>query len=591
MDKEIIRILLVEDDEDDYILTKDLFAQVDNRIYDVEWVSNYADALKVINNNSYDACLFDYRLGEHTGLDLLREAVASGCKVPIIILTGQGDSEIDIESLKAGATDYLNKAEITTQLLERAVRYAIERKRTEDRILRMAYYDTLTNLPNRSLFHDRLSKALAHAERYSGNLALLFIDLDNFKRINDTLEHRIGDLLLMEVAERLHDYVRSADTVARQNTAALTNTVARLGGDEFTILLTEINTLQDAAKVSQRILHLLTQPFSLDGHEVFVTASVGIAIFPYDGEDMNMLIKNADTAMYHAKELGKNNFQFYKHSMNASALERLTLENSLRKALERDEFILHYQPRIDITTGTIVGTEALIRWNHKEKGLIPPGQFIPLAEETGLIIPIGEWVLEEACRQNKMWQNSGFMCTPVIVSLNLSGHQFVQKDLMKIIEKVLDDSGMDPSYLELEITESVIMKNADSTTTMLNKLKDMGIRISMDDFGTGYSSFSYLKRFPLDNVKIDRSFIRDVTESNENAAIVKAIIVMAHALNLRVVAEGVETRQQLDLLIEFGCDELQGFLFSKPLAAEDLAQYITERGKKNGRDVLINLLQ
>jgi diguanylate cyclase (GGDEF)-like protein len=579
MDKERIKILFVDDDEDDYLLTKDLLSQVNDRIYDLDWVASYDEALWSINNSDHDACLFDYRLGEYTGLDLLQEAMAAGCKAPIILLTGQGDGDIDIEALKAGATDYMNKSEITTQLLERAIRYAIERKRTEDRILRMAYYDTLTDLPNRSLFHDRLSKALAHAARYSGTCALLFLDLDNFKRINDTLEHRIGDLLLKGVADRLSNYVRSGDTVARQAVSLLTNTVARLGGDEFTILLTEISTLQDAARVGQRILNLLAQPFSLDGHEVFVTASIGIAIFPSDGEDMNTLIKNADSAMYHAKELGKNNFQFYKQSMNDTALERLTLENSLRKALERREFLLYYQPRIDLPSGDIIGLEALIRWEHKEMGLIYPRQFIPLAEETGLIIPIGEWVLKSACRQNKIWQSSGFICTPVTVSLNLSGLQFRQKDLIKIIEKVLDDSGLNPYYLELEITESVIMKNPEATAVMLHQLKKMGVRISMDDFGTGYSSFNYLKQFPLDIVKIDRSFIKDVTESREDAAIVKAIIVMAHTLNLRVVAEGVETQEQLELLRGFGCDELQGFLFSQPLPAEEISEFLTIKDK------------
>ncbi|UCD35534.1 MAG: EAL domain-containing protein [Nitrospiraceae bacterium] len=581
MDNERIKILLVDDDEDDYLITRDLLSQSKDRIYDLEWVSTYEEALRSIINGEHDACLFDYRLGEYTGLDLLKEAVSAACKAPIIILTGQGERDIDIEALKAGATDYLDKTEITAQLLERSIRYAIERKRTEDRILRMAYYDTLTKLPNRSLFHDRLSKALAHAERYTGNCALLFLDLDNFKRINDTLEHRIGDLLIRGVADRLNHYVRSADTVARQGSGFITNTVARLGGDEFTILLTEISTIEDVAKVAQRILVILSQPFILDGHEVFASASIGIAIYPYDGEDMNTLIKNADTAMYHAKDFGKNNFQFYKNSMNATALERLTLENSLRKALERREFVLYYQPRVDIATGRIVGMEALIRWNHHQRGLIQPADFIPLAEETGLIIPIGEWVLKAVCKQNKIWQDSADIYTPVILSLNLSGLQFRQDTLMKVIEKVLDSTGLDPSFLELEITESVIMKNADTTVVMLNRLKDMGVLISMDDFGTGYSSFSYLKRFPLDNVKIDRSFIRDINENDEDAAIVKAIIVMAHTLNLRVVAEGVESEQQLELLEEFGCDEYQGYFFSRPLPEADVVHFIRKRSPQS----------
>jgi len=570
MNKEHLNILLVDDDEDDYILTKDLLDQVNGTAYNVVWVSSYEDALLSISQNTYDACLFDYRLGEHTGLELLREAVTAGCKAPIILLTGQDDSGIDTAAIKTGASDYLSKSEINANLLERSLRYAIERKRTEDRIIRMAYYDNLTNLPNRSLFHDRLNKALAHSERYNGICALMFLDLDNFKRINDTLEHRIGDLLLQGIADRLQNFVRSADTVARQGVSLMTNTVARLGGDEFTILLTDIHSLQDAAKIAQRILGILSQPFNLDGYEVFVTVSIGIAVFPTDGKEINTLIKNADTAMYHAKEHGRNNFQFYKHAMNATAMDRLNMENNLRRAIEKDEFQLHYQPRIDLTTGCIVGTEALIRWQHPEQGLVSPAEFIPLSEETGLIIPMGEWVLKTACNQNKLWQQRG----PICVAINLSGHQFRQDNLIKVIEKVLGDSNLDPILLELEITESVIMSNADNTIALLHKLKDMGLKLSMDDFGTGYSSFNYLKRFPLDNIKIDRSFIKDITNSKRDAAIVKAIIAMAHTLELNVVAEGVETEEQLELLQEFGCNELQGFILSRALPTEHVYEFL-----------------
>jgi predicted signal transduction protein with EAL and GGDEF domain len=581
MNKEHIKVLLVEDDEDDYILTEDLLSHSERIAFEVEWVSSYEDALEGVRQNNYDICLFDYRLGSHSGMDLLREAIAEGCTAPIILLTGQGDGEIDIEALQAGAMDYLTKAEINAQLLERSIRYAIERKKTEDRIIQMAYYDSLTELPNRSLFHDRLKQALEQSKRYGWTLALLFLDLDNFKRINDTLEHRIGDLLLKGVADRLSCYVRSADTIARQGGNALANTVARLGGDEFTVLLTEIYSMRDAAKVAQRILATLSEPFRLDGHEVYMTASIGIALYPADGADINMLIKNADTAMYHAKENGRNNFQFYKESMNATALERLQLESSLRKAIERNEFVLHYQPMVDIESNCIVSTEALIRWEHPEKGIIQPMDFIPLAEETGLILSIGEWVLNTACMQNMTWQQLGNYNKPVAVSLNLSGHQFRQVNLIGIIEKVLADTHLPPDFLELEITESVIMSNADATISTLNKLKDMGVRLSIDDFGTGYSSFSYLKRFPIDNIKIDRSFIRDITASSEDATIVKAIIAMAHELKLKVIAEGVETEEQSQLLREMGCDEMQGYLFSRPVAPERITEMLVNKEKIN----------
>jgi diguanylate cyclase (GGDEF)-like protein len=581
MSKEQIKILLVEDDEDDYILTEDLLSQSERGKFEVEWVSSYEDALELVIQNSYDICLFDYRLGGHSGIDLLREAITTGCTVPIIMLTGQGDGEIDIEALQAGAMDYLNKAEINAQLLERSIRYAIERKKTEDRIVQMAYFDSLTELPNRSLFYDRLKQALEQSKRYGWTLALLFLDLDNFKRINDTLEHRIGDLLLKGVADRLGSYVRSADTIARQGGNAVANTIARLGGDEFTVLLTEIHSMRDAAKVAQRILTTLSEPFRLDGHEVYMTASIGIALYPADGEDINTIIKNADTAMYHAKEHGKNNFQFYKESMNATALERLQLESALRKAIERDEFVLHYQPRVDIACNCIVSTEALIRWNHPEHGIIAPMDFIPLAEETGLILSIGEWVLKTACMQNMTWQQMGCHNKPVAVSLNLSGHQFRQVNLIEIIEKVLADTNLPPDFLELEITESVIMSNADATITTLNKLKDMGVLLSIDDFGTGYSSFGYLKRFPIDNIKIDRSFIKDITANSEDATIVKAIIAMAHELKLKVIAEGVETEEQSQLLRSFRCDEMQGYLFSRPVTPERITEMFLNKEKIN----------
>jgi len=486
-----------------------------------------------------------------------------------------------MEAMKEGAADYLNKIGINTQILERSVRYAIKHKQAEKRILHMAYYDNLTSLPNRVLFHDRLQQSLAHNERYKGNLAILFLDLDNFKRINDTLDHRMGDLLLKGVAERLTKYVRISDTVARQEIDPLSDTVARLGGDEFTILLTEINSFKDAAKVAQRILSSLSVPFRLDSHEVFISGSIGIAVYPFDGEDMDSLLKNADAAMYHAKNQGKNNFQFYKQSMNATALEKLTTENSLRKAVERNELILHYQPRMELSTGKIIATEALLRWNRPGKELVFPAEFISLAEETGLIISIGEWVLKNACNQNNVWQRLGSAHTRVAVSVNISGHQFKNvEEFVKVVEKVLNDSSLNPEYLELEITESVIMKNAEIIIAMFRKLKNMGVQLSMDDFGTGYSSFSYLKRFPLDIIKIDRSFIKDISEKDEDTAIVKAIIAMAHTLKLKVVAEGVETEQQLEFLRELGCDEMQGYLLSTPLPADKVSEFLVTHGKK-----------
>lgn len=580
MDNQIIRALLIDDDEDDYVMTRDLLSEAEAKRFDLEWVSTYKDGLKAIERNEHNVYLLDYRLGEQTGLELLREAIEKGCKSPIILLTGQGDHEVDVEAMKAGAADYLSKSEITGPLLERSIRYAIERKRTEEQIRFLAYYDKLTSLPNRALFNDRLRQALAHAKRYKRLAALLFLDLDNFKQVNDTLGHHIGDLLLKSVAELLMNRVRKSDTVARHFTNETNTTVARLGGDEFIILLTEVNSDIDVAKIARRILDKLSKPSELEGHEVFITTSIGIALYPADGEDIDSLVKNADTAMYQAKYRGKNNYQYYSPSMSANALERLSLENDLRRALKHKEFQLYYQPQVNIRTGKINGMEALIRWNHPDKGIVPPSEFIPLAEETGLIIPMGEWVLHTACMQNKAWQKAGF--APIRMSVNISGHQFDRQKIIGTIEQVLDDAELEPRYLELEITESVFVQKAETTTTMLKTLRTMGLRFAMDDFGTGYSSLCYLKHFPLDVIKIDQSFVEHINVNRYDAAIVIAIIAMARSLGLEVIAEGVETEGQLAFLHKLGCYAMQGYLLSRPLSAEDATKLLIEENRGAG---------
>jgi diguanylate cyclase (GGDEF)-like protein len=450
-----------------------------------------------------------------------------------------------------------------------------ERKQAEAQIYNLAYFDSLTGLPNRLLFKEHLAHALARSERSGRIAALLFLDLDRFKNINDTLGHSIGDKLLQSVAERLLVCVRKSDVVGREDNSSLDSSVARLGGDEFTVLLTEINNVQDAARVAQRIIKAVSRPFVLDGHEVTVTTSIGISLYPNDGNDIITLVKNADTAMYYAKDLGRNNFQFYTQSMNVSTLERLSLENSLRKALEREEFLLHYQPQVDLKTNEIVGVEALVRWKNRDRGMVSPGEFIPLAEETGLIIQIDEWVLRTACLQAVIWQKSGLQ--PITMSVNLSGQHFIRENLLETVGKTLRDTGLDPHYLELELTESVLMKNAEETVRTLRALKEMGVHISIDDFGTGYSSLSYLKRFPLDTLKVDRSFIKEIPADQDSAEITKAIIAMAHSLKLRVLAEGVETEEQLAFLHEHGCEVLQGFLYSRPLPYEDLVRFVSEK--------------
>lgn len=452
-------------------------------------------------------------------------------------------------------------------------------KQAQEQITRMAYFDSLTGLPNRMLFRDRLELSMLHAERHERLLALLFLDLDNFKRINDTLGHRVGDMLLQEVADRLTGCVRSCDTVSRQQMDELNVTVARQGGDEFTVLLTEISHVQNAARVAQRFLEALSKPFMLDGHEVFTSVSIGIALYPFDADNLDGLLKNADVAMYHAKDRGKNNYQFYRQSMNVAAVERLSLESGLRRALERKEFLLFYQPQMDIQSGRINGVEALVRWQHPERGIVPPGEFIPLAEETGLIVPIGEWVVASACAQARAWHDQGFR--GLSVSVNISGQQFRQQDFARTVAQALERSGLDPRSLMLEITESVLMKTTEDIMSTLEDLTALGVRLSIDDFGTGYSSLSYLRRFPLHEIKIDRSFVKEIVTNPDDAAIASAIIAMAHRLKLTVVAEGVETEQQLKFLMDQGCDEMQGYLVSRPVPPAEIVKFLDAKTEQS----------
>ncbi|MEK3909856.1 EAL domain-containing protein [Paenibacillus sp. FSL H7-0331] len=442
------------------------------------------------------------------------------------------------------------------------IRAVNERKRAEEKIVHMAYHDALTNLPNRLHFDQRLKRSFAEAERTNGKMAIIFFDLDRFKVINDTLGHHVGDLLLHALSNKLKDYVLDKDLVAR------------FGGDEFIVLLSNIASMDEAAQFAKGIPELLKEPFIFEEQELFVTASIGISLYPNDGTDAETLLKNADIAMYRSKEKGGNSYHYYHPEMNKRSMHRLSLEINLRKALERNEFHVYYQPFVDLSHGEIFGMEALIRWFHPEWGMVSPAEFIPLAEETGLIIPIGNWVLRQACIQNKKWQSLGNH--PLRVSVNISAIQFHQPQFVQIIEDTLEETGLDPSLLCLEITENVAMTNVPYIIETMQKLRSMGVFISIDDFGTGYSSFSYLKRFRVHTLKIDQSFIRDVTFDEENAAIVTALIAMAQQLKIKSLAEGVETKEQLDFLIMRGCDEIQGYVFSKPISADEFEILLRE---------------
>jgi diguanylate cyclase (GGDEF)-like protein len=448
------------------------------------------------------------------------------------------------------------------------VREITDRKRTEEKIQQLAYFDTLTGLPNRQLFLQHLTTAIEHAKQEGTKIAALYIDLDNFKRINDTLGHTFGDAVLKTIAERLDHCIRSDDCVTRAEVDQPGMHLARLGGDEFVAILREIENVEDAVAVADRIRDQLTQPVEHLGQEFVVTTSIGVSVYPNDGDDRDTLLKNADIAMYQAKNAGRNSVRFYSGTMSLRSLERLELENELRYAIQRNQLDLHYQPKINLETDELVGVEALLRWQHPERGNIPPAKFIPLAEECGLISSLGEWVLHKACQQVKQWQDR--YLRNITMAVNVSSQQFYNSNMADIVLKELFDTGLSPSSLQLELTETILMNDVNDTISTLTKLQKAGTSLAMDDFGTGYSSLSYLNRLPIDTLKIDRSFVMGLESIQENAAICSAIIAMGHALGMVVVAEGVETESQKKFLQDQNCDQIQGYLISKPLPAEAL---------------------
>lgn len=590
------RVLIIDDE----LPIRNILLEALKDRYDCQSASSAEEGLEVLRRDRFSLVISDINMKGITGLEMVPEILSAAPDTVVIIMSGEQAIESAIAALRVGAFDYLLKPFDDLRLVQAAVRRGVEyyqlrvskreyeldlevkvqertaallettrrleteiaeRNRAEERLNYLSYHDVLTELPNRVLFMDRLGQALSGARRENHLVAVLLLSIDRFRDVSETLGSACADDLICDIAERLTGSMREGDTIAYW------------GSDEFAFMFSELEKNEDAIQISKRLQATLESKFTLPSDDIYITASIGIALHPLNGQDEATLMKNAAAALAQAKQRGGNNYQFYTAEMNAKALHRLSLESSLRRAIEREEFVLHYQPKVDINTWEIAGAEALIRWNHPEKGLISPVDFIPLAEETGLIGPIGEWVLRTSCSDLKRWSGSS---QPLTLSSNISARQFQDPNFFAMVMSILDEGRILPGQLELELTESSIMTNLDSALRTLTALQSSGVRISIDDFGTGFSSLAYLKRLPIDILKIDRSFVHDTSTDPDDAALVMAIITLAHNLRLKVVAEGVENEDQLRFLHLLRCDEIQGFLFSKPLPADDFQRLFFE---------------
>jgi diguanylate cyclase (GGDEF)-like protein len=554
-----MRLLIVEDSDDDARL---LYSELVGANRDISYVRvDCAEDMRVaLAEAEWDIVISDHSLPRFSSIEALSLLKESGKDIPFIIYSGVVSEPVAVAAMCSGAQDSIPKGNFARLLpaIERELQGAAvrrEKQEADHHVHQLAFYDSLTGLPNRNLFCNQISQALLRTE---GKISAVYmLDLDRFLRINNCFGYKVGDALIRQIGQRLQENVQAKGMVAR------------VGSDEFAVFLDGMENAENIRHVAENIREALARPFVEGAFELYVTVSIGMALAPRDGKEMAELLINAETAMFRAKDLGGNNYQFYAREMCAASVGQITLEGALRRAVENDELILDYQPNVDVVTGRMTGMEALVRWHHPQHGLLPPNEFIPLANESGLIVEIGKWVLRRACRQGKAWHDAGF--TGLTMAVNVSPVQFWQPGLVQVVEEVLADTGMDPNCLELEITESVLMQDAEATIRTLNALKEMHVKISIDDFGTGYSSLSYLKRFPIDILKIDKSFSCDVMRDEQSAAIVQAITTLARSLRLVVVAEGVETLEQLDFFRGQRCERVQGFLFSPPRSVADLS--------------------
>jgi diguanylate cyclase (GGDEF)-like protein len=573
-------ILIIDDDEQIRSLLKEILSDGN----DCTVAGSAEDALALLNTESFNLVISDINMGGISGLDLVPRILERTPETVVVMISGQQSIESAIDAMRVGAFDYITKP-LDLRHVQAAVRRALahhkllsEKRQYENRledlvkertaeIEHLAFYDRLTDLPNRTLFADRCAQALASAQRSQRPVGVMLVSLDRFKKVSDTLGHAAGDVVLSEAAARLQSCISEADTVAR------------FDGEEFALLLTQIGEAGDLVDVSLAVSEAFKEPFRLGDQQVYVTTSIGISLSPFNGEDSGTVLRNAGAALYRAKQQGGNNHQFYAADMNAQAVERLALENSLRRAVDNNEFITYYQPVVDLASNEIVGLEALVRWQHPDLGVLLPAKFIGLAEDTGLIVDIGDLVMRTACAQTRVWQDEGL--GRLRIAVNVSARHFQQENFLERIRQVLGDTRLDPNCLELELTETSIMENAESAVKLLTEIRKLGVKIAIDDFGTGYSSLSYLKRLPIDTVKLDRSFVNGATTDPDDAALVMAIITLAHNLRLRVVAEGVETAEELAFLRLLRCDEAQGYLFSKPVPPEVFASSMARDPKRN----------